>query len=231
MKNLTLCLSVDDVNPSNVAASFEDPLISKILLMHQRYNLKATFFVPANFLGKYNLRDYKEWCQFFDEIDFIEVAAHGYYHDFEEIQNLNGKEFSKMSYAKSKERNTLIKQSFQHFYKKEIKGWKMPGWEFNLESLKAVCEDFQYVYPHPEHINIYKSVSKNARILDSSNTFDIQGNILYSDLKPGPLILHSHVDGNTNNNRWTDYNFAKLQLNLLDIFQFFKVTPSFIEQA
>lgn len=230
MNKIDLCISIDDVNPSNVEASINDPLISKIISINEKYGAKVTFFVPANFLGKFNLKDHKSWCGFMDSLEFVEIAAHGYLHDFEDLNiNLGYKEFSKMAYEKTIERATQIKEAFVHFKLKQIDGWKMPGWEFNIESLKAICENFNYLYPHPEHINIYKSVSKKAKIINSKNTFDIQANIPFQNLEDSPLILHSHVDGPTNNNKWTDYNFAKLQLNLLDIFQFFKVNNSFIK--
>jgi hypothetical protein len=231
MKSLNLAISIDDVNPSNVQADLKDPLISKIISINERYGSKVTFFVPANFLGKFNLKDYKAWCQFIDSLDFVEVAAHGYLHDFEDLDvHTDYKEFSKMNYEKTLSRINQIKESFIHFSSKEIEGWKMPGWEFNIQSLKAISENYKYLYPHPEHINIYKSVSKNARIINSKNTYDIQSNIPYQTLEDGPLILHSHVDGQTNGNRWTEYNFARLQLNLVDIFQFFKVNTSFVKE-
>jgi len=230
MKKLNLAISIDDVNPSNVEASISDPLISKIIYLNNKYGIKTTFFVPANFLGKFYLKDHKEWCQFMDSLDFVEIAAHGFFHDFEEIDaDKSCKEFSKISYEKCIIRSNEIKEAFTYFSSKTIEGWKMPGWEFNLESLKAISENFNYLYPHPEHINIYKSISKNAKIINSKNTFDIQGNIPYQNLQDNPLVLHSHVDGPTNNNKWTDYNFAKLQLSLSDIFQFFKVENCFIK--
>ena len=231
MKNLNLCISIDDVNPANVSPSTQDPLISKIISINKKYNLKITFFIPANFLGKFDIKEHKKWCQFIDSLEFVEIAAHGYFHDFEEIDSNNqGKEFSKATYEKTIEKISMIKDSFQHFKTKSIDGWKMPGWEFNLESLKAVTEKFNYLYPHPDHINIYKSISKKAKIIDSKNTFDIQHDLPFGLFENQILILHSHVDGETNKNKWTEYNFAKLQVNLMNLFQFFKVNPLFINQ-
>jgi hypothetical protein len=105
----------------------------------------------------------------------------------------------------------------------------MPGWEFNPESLKAISENFDYLYPHPLHIDTYKNISQRARVIDSTNTYDIQHQIDFNILTNGILILHSHIDGETNRNKWTDFNFSRLQITLNDLFKFFEVETTFIK--
>lgn len=229
MKKLKLAISVDDISPKNVNASLDDPFISKIYQIYRDHGIKTTLFVPGNLSGTTDLKFFPDWCKFIDDLEFVEVAGHGFLHDFQNAnQTEDYKEFARMNYDDAIIRCKNIKESLK-FFNKTIHGWKMPGWEFNPESLKAISENFDYLYPHPLHIDTYKNISQRARVIDSTNTYDIQHQIDFNILTNGILILHSHIDGETNRNKWTDFNFSRLQITLNDLFKFFEVETTFIK--
>ena len=78
---LKIAWSVDDVAPIPEHGLNRGGGNFKYLFeLNKELGVKFTLFVIPNYKGNYDIRNYKNWCDWIKSLDFCEIANHGFYH-------------------------------------------------------------------------------------------------------------------------------------------------------
>ena len=145
--NVVIC--IDDTHPEKGWGLPDDECTSYLHKLNKEFNCKFVQFIPSNYHGKYPLSKHQEWVDYWNNLDWIELAAHGHYHDCR-IGGPGECEMTEHDYNSAT--NRLI-ECLNEWEKVGVKplGWRMPGWLATQGSFDAVSEKFNYVAIHESH--------------------------------------------------------------------------------
>jgi len=214
MNKLNIVICIDDTHPELNWGLPTDECTSYLHLLNNEFGCKFVQFIPSNYHGKFPLSNYKEWINYWKELDWIELAAHGHFHDCR-----NGGpgecEMTEHDYESACNR---LDDCLKEWDAVDVKpaGWRMPGWLATQESFDAVSKYFDYVAIHEHHNNQIK-FNDDIKIFQGADGIHLNGgniNIWNNDT----IMFQSHINGTTNENNWNKKNYENMK-NILTYLQ------------
>jgi hypothetical protein len=201
---LNVIVCVDDMHPEEGWGCADDTQTHLISELNKEYGVQFTLFMPSNYHFKYPVSKNKEWVDFWKSKDWIEIGAHGCYHDVQKYprSELGEQEFLELNYEESRDRIELMLTEWSMVDYKP-RGFRFPGWGCTPESSRAAAERFDYLAIHPE-INNRIHFSGRAKVFrGDSSIADIDTIQIWNH----GVVFQSHIAGKTNKNNWTEQNY------------------------
>ena len=170
---------------------------------------------------------HKAWVSELNSIGWIELAAHGHYHqtsnpirygecefyeliDSEEIANRLWLECDREWVTCGIELNEL--------------GWRNPGWLCSDHACKYIGRTFKYVAIHYEH---------NRNLNWDCKTFFGHDGIHQENISihnSNMIMFQSHIAGKHNHNVWNQHNYEQLKLSLSSLFDNYNISPKLLKE-
>jgi len=211
MKEINVVICIDDTHPEVNWGMPEDKCTSYLHLLNKEFGCKFVQFIPSNYHGKFPLSKNKEWVEYWNNLDWIELAAHGHFHDCRTI----GPGECEMTEHDYNSATTRLNMCLGEWNKIGIKpiGWRMPGWLGTQDSFDAVSEKFDYIAIHESHNNniTFKDTIKIFKGADGIHRDDCNINIWNENT----IMFQSHIAGATNENNWNEHNYKTFREILL----------------
>lgn len=226
---MIVTISIDDVHPQKEWRILGDKTEEWLRSLNDEFGAKFVLFIPSNYHQKFPLSEHKEWIQELNSIPWLELAAHGHYH-----QTSDHKRFGECEFLELDTYKTFLNRLYILYEEWEgvgviPKGWKNPGWLCSEVSCKllngrlaTVSSDYeiseilwkpQYVSLHYEHNHDLKWNCKTFFGHDGIQQSDIS--IHNTDIHPeGMIMFTSHIAGDWNDNVWNERNCEQLRLSL-----------------
>ena len=211
MDKLNVIVCVDDMHPEDGWGCPEDRQTHLISELNKEYGVQYTLFMPSNHHSKYPVSENKEWVDFWKSKDWVEIGAHGRYHDVFKYtrQQLGECEFLELDYEESKDRIELMLADWA-MVDCRPRGFRFPGWRCTPESGRAATEQFDYLALHSE-INNRIRFSGGAKIFRGDSSIVDKSSV---QIWNHGVVFQSHIAGKTNKNNWTDQNYETFRLIL-----------------
>lgn len=203
-----LNISIDDVNPKKSWRILGEPTEKYLEKLYDDYGALTTLFVPSNHHGNADISDNEEWIHELDSLPFIELAAHGHFHNASEPWGEC--EFGELQDPKAiSDRLGLINRAWDSVgYYPRI--WKSPGWLTSRASAERISNWFDMAVVHPHHNNNLKwgIPTINATDYFPPNNFPVGQDV--------NIFILSHIYGR-HDNTWNEnfYNWVCQVLNQL----------------
>ena len=204
MDKLNVILCVDDMHPEEGYGCPDDTQTHLLTELNREYGIQVTSFIPSNYHSKYPLSENKDWVDFWKRKKWVELAAHGCYHDVFKYtrQQIGECEFYELNLEEATDRTEVMMTEWG-LVDHTPRGFRFPGWQCTPESAKAVSNVFDYLAIHSELNNSIRFTGK-AKIFkgDQSivNTKSVQ-------IWNHGLIFQSHIAGESNDNNWNEENY------------------------
>ena len=199
----TVLIAIDDLHPEQGWGCEGDESVGYLQALNEEFGCKFTLFIPSNYHHKYPLSQYRDWIDFWKSKDWVEIAAHGHYHECVN-PNIGEQEFLELNKAEALDR---IKESFNqwdlvgHF----PHGFRMPGWGCNQESAAAISQKYSYVAAHDQ---INKHIRFNTKVLLGCDGIHEREKIYMWDTG---YVFQSHIAGEWNDNCWNESNYTNFK--------------------
>ena len=211
---LNIVIGIDDTHPEKNWGMPDDECVLYLHKLNKEFGCKFVQFIPSNYHGKYAISKYKDWVEYWNNLDCIEIAAHGHYHD---CRN-GGPGECEMTEHDYKSACIRLDMCLEEWNKVGIKpkGWRMPGWLATQGSFDAGAEKFNYVAIHETHNNNIKLDKNLIRIFRGADAINCDPHTL-KIWNGDTIMFQSHIAGLTNDNNWNLENYTKFRytLNLL----------------
>ena len=207
MYNVTI--SIDDLHPEKGWGCEGDECVSYLEKLNEEFGCKFTLFIPSNYHGKYPLSEHKDWVEFWKNKDWVELAAHGHYHQCER-DDIGECEFFELDTEDkvSQRIGECLSEWEKVGYKP--KGWRNPGWLAHPNAVKVLGKYFDYSAIHQEH---------NRGMIWDCKTFEGEDGIHKMDSiniwNTNTFMFQSHIAGDWNDNTWNKNNYENFR-NVLE---------------
>lgn len=216
---MNITISIDDNHPEKGWGIQGDPQMDYLESLWKEFGAKFTLFIPSNFHKQYPISDHKDWITWMLSKPYLELAAHGHYHqcdnpgfgqmEFAELQNID-KIFDRI--------DGMMWEWMKVGYKP--KGWRNPGWIASNESIKQLSKTFEWVALHEQH--------NHGIIWDGPKMLFGHIGIHESSISIQPnntIMFQSHIAGEWNDNIWSEKNYNHFrevlkELKLMDKLEF-----------
>jgi len=201
-KNVTI--SIDDLHPEQGWGCEGDKSVEYLKELWIEFGCKFTLFIPSNYHGKYPLSKHKDWVDYWKTTPWIELAAHGHFHQCER-KDIGECEFYELD--TEDKATTRIGECLSEWNNVGVtpKGWRNPGWLAHPEAIKALGKYFKYAAIHEEHNHGMPWSCKTLIGCDGINqTESIQ---MYNDT----FMFQSHIAGEWNDNVWNKNNYENFR--------------------
>ena len=210
MSELNIVICIDDAHPEPGWGMPDDECTSYLHKLNSEFGCKFVQFVPSNYHGEYRLSNHVDWVKYWSDIEWIELAAHGHYHDCR-AGGPGECEMAEHTYTSAQGRlaNCIMEWQACGF---TPKGWRMPGWLATQGSFDAVSKVFDYVAIHESHNNSI-SISDNVKVFKGADSINAEPSSL-SIWNGNTIMFQSHINGPTNTNNWTLENYESFRNTL-----------------
>ena len=208
--NVVIC--IDDTHPENGWGLPDDECVSYLHKLNEEFGCKFVQFIPSNYHGKYPLSKHKDWVQYWSNLDWIELAAHGHYHDCRS-GGPGECEMTEHTYTSAKDRLAACLFEWDSCGIKP-KGWRMPGWLATQGSFDAVTQMFDYVAIHETHNNNIKMNTNPITVFRGADGIHQEPSTI-SIWNGDTIMFQSHIAGKTNDNNWNQSNYEKFRNTLM----------------
>ena len=207
MYNVTI--SIDDLHPEPGWGCDGDLSVAYLKNLWEEFGCKFTLFVPSNYHGKYPLSKHKDWVDFWLNQEWVELAAHGHFHQCER-EGIGECEFFELDTEdKALERIGASLSEWESVGYKP-KGWRNPGWLAHPNAVKVLGHYFDYAAIHQEH---------NRGLPWKCKTFVGEDGIHKTDSiniwNDNTFMFQSHIAGDWNDNVWNEENYENFR-NVLE---------------
>lgn len=203
----SVIIAIDDLHPEQGWGCEGDESVGYLEALNEEFGCKFTLFVPSNYHHKYPLSQYPEWVKFWLDREWVELAAHGHYHDCQS-NGIGEQEFLELNFQQAQNRLIEALKEWKPFGYRP-KGFRMPGWGCNQESAQAVGLAFDWVAAHDQiNRNIDFGVQTHYGC-DGINEID-----QISEWS-GAFMFQSHIAGDWNDNLWNESNYENFR-NILN---------------
>ena len=207
MYNVTI--SIDDLHPEKGWGCDGDLSVAYLKNLWEEFGCKFTLFVPSNYHGKYPLSKHKDWVDFWLNQEWVELAAHGHFHQCER-EGIGECEFFELDTEdKALERIGASLSEWESVGYKP-KGWRNPGWLAHPNAVKVLGHYFDYAAIHQEH---------NRGLPWKCKTFVGEDGIHKTDSiniwNDNTFMFQSHIAGDWNDNVWNEENYENFR-NVLE---------------
>ena len=211
MKELNVVICIDDTHPEDNWGMPTDKCTSYLHLLNQEFGCKFVQFIPSNYHGQFPISKNLQWIEYWNNLEWIELAAHGHYHDCRS-GGPGECEMTEHDYESAKNRLDMCLKEWNSVGVKPI-GWRMPGWLATQESFNVVSEYFDYVAIHEYHNNQI-NFTNNIKVFKGADGIHVDGGNI--NLWNGDTIMfQSHINGSTNENNWNTKNYENIK-NILN---------------
>ena len=210
MYNVTI--SIDDLHPEKGWGCDGDLSVAYLKNLWEEFGCKFTLFVPSNYHGKYPLSKHKDWVDFWLNQEWVELAAHGHFHQCE-TEGIGECEFFELDTGdKASQRIGECLTEWEKVGYKP-KGWRNPGWLAHPNAVKLLGKYFDYSAIHQEH---------NRGMIWDCKTFEGEDGIHKTDSisiwNKNTFMFQSHIAGDWNDNVWNKENYENFR-NVLEYLQ------------
>jgi len=201
-------IAIDDLHPEKGWGCEGDESVGYLEELNKEFGCKFTLFIPSNYHNRYPLRLFKDWIEFWKSKEWVELAAHGHYHQCH-TDDIGECEFFELdTEEKALERIGACLTEWDSVGYKPI-GWRNPGWLAHPEAIKVIGKYFKYAAIHQEH---------NQGIPWSCKTFTGCDGIHETDsiqIHGNTFMFQSHIAGDWNDNIWNEDNYNNFK-NILE---------------
>jgi len=221
MNNLRVTISIDDVNPKPGWRILGECTEQYLKSLHEEFGCKYTLFVPSCYHREFPLSEHKGWVKELSSLDWLELAAHGHYHQTSDPKRFGECEFAELNYEDAAAR---IYQSWDEWFNCDYmpEGFRPPGWIVSTNAQKAINfaggkwykwgmwerNWFSYYALHYEHNHGMRWVCKEFFGHDGIQQENIS---VHND---NMIMFTSHIAGDWNDNVWNESNYQQLKLSL-----------------
>ena len=230
---LKLTIAIDDVCPKKGYRILGEQTETWLRKLNEEFGCRFTLFVPSCYHGQYPLSEHKEWINELNGIEWLELAAHGHYHQTTNPQIYGECEFAEIQdYDIARDRINMMYDEWASvgFIPK---GFRPPGWLCSEQSNRAWVDQqlleglfhLDYVAVHYEHNRNLKWDCKTFLGHDGIQQENIS--IHNEDM----IMYQSHIAGTHNHNVWNQSNYDQLHLSLTHLFDSYKVTPKLLKEC
>ena len=206
---MEVVIAIDDLHPEKGWGCEGDECVGYLEKLNEEFGCKFTLFIPSNYHGKYPLSKHKGWVDFWKKKDWVELAAHGHFHQCER-EDIGECEFFELdTEEKALQR---INDCLLEWEKVGLKpsGWRNPGWLAHPNAVKVLGKHFDYSAIHQEH---------NHGLVWDCKTFEGEDGIHKTDSisiwNGNVFMFQSHIAGNWNDNIWSKNNYENFR-NVLE---------------
>lgn len=229
---LDLTIAIDDVNPKNGWRILGDDSENWLRKLNEEFGAKFTLFIPSNYHKRWPLSENKEWIKELASIEWLELAAHGHYHQCEDTARFGECEFAEIQSEKIA--SYRLSQLRDEWGKCDIDsiqlGWRNPGWLCSENSKLSIEHHFKYVALHYEHNRGLQW--KNPKVFFGADGIH-QTDISIHNVKDGVgmIMFQSHIAGHWNDNVWNQRNFEQLRESLSYLYDTYDITPKTLKEC
>ena len=204
MNKLNVIVCVDDMHPEEGWGCADDTQTHLICELNKEYGVQFTLFMPSNYHFKYPVSENKEWVDFWKNKDWVEIGAHGCYHDVQKYSRdtIGEQEFLELDYEESKDRIELMLTDWAMVDCKP-RGFRFPGWGCTPESSRAAAEYFDYLALHSD-LNNRIHFPKTVKTFRGDSSIVDKSRIQFWN---HGVVFQSHIAGKANSNNWTEQNY------------------------
>lgn len=207
---MKIVICVDDVHPEVGWGLLTDPQFDYFRKLNDEFGAKFNFFVPSNYHHRFPISTHKDWIHELSQIPWIELCAHGHFHDTSSRGMYGECEFGEyLTPNVIQERISMLLSEWSECGVKPI-GWRSPGWVCTQDAADEISKHFKYVAVHNTHDkgiewgpNIHKFYGHDGI---HSNQITLQDN--------DTIMFQSHINGKWNDNKWSNENFEQFKLSL-----------------
>tara|TARA_R110001592_G_scaffold247349_1_gene509439 strand:+ start:9641 stop:10327 length:687 start_codon:yes stop_codon:yes gene_type:complete len=211
MDSLNIVICIDDTHPEEGWGLPTDECVSYLHKLNDEFGCKFVQFIPSNHHGNYPLSNHPEWVKYWEDLEWIELAAHGHYHDCRK-GGPGECEMTEHDYESACNRLIECLKEWDLVGIKP-KGWRMPGWLATQGSFDAVSKHFDYVAIHESHNNNIILPNNITLFKGADGIHKNDGNInLWNN---DTIMFQSHIAGLTNDNNWNKENYENFK-NILE---------------
>ena len=206
---INVTISIDDLHPEEGWGCEGDDCVSYLEELNKEFGCKFTLFIPSNYHGKYPLSKHKDWVDFWKKKDWVELAAHGHFHQCKrtDIGECEFFELENVIHATNRVMKCLTEwNKVGH----KPKGWRNPGWLAHPNAISVIGEFFEYSAIHKEHNHNIPWKCKTFEGCDGINETDNIG--IFND---NTFMFQSHIAGDWNDNVWNEENYENFR-NILE---------------
>lgn len=208
--NLKLTISVDDICPKQGYCLLGEKQEKWFRQLNEEFGCRFTLFVPSNYHNEYPLSGHKEWIRELDSIEWLELAAHGHFHQTTNPQRYGECEFFELQDVdEAQKRLDLCYSEWMRSIGKFPVGWRNPGWLCSKQSRRDISYlPLEYVAVHYEH---------NQNLNWDCKTFFGHDNIQSENIgihNEDMIMFQSHIAGNHNLNVWNEANYEQLRMSI-----------------
>tara|TARA_B100000287_G_scaffold283712_2_gene267347 strand:+ start:1907 stop:2584 length:678 start_codon:yes stop_codon:yes gene_type:complete len=202
-------IAIDDLHPEKGWGCEGDESVEYLKNLWEEFGCKFTLFIPSNYHGEYPLSEHRDWVEYWKRKPWVELAAHGHYHQCER-EDIGECEFFELdSNLKAIDR---IMKCLTEWRKVDYtpKGWRNPGWLAHPDAIKELGKYFKYAAIHTEHNHGIPWSCKTFEGCDGINETD-NINMYNGDT----FMFQSHIAGDWNHNIWNKENYENFK-NILE---------------
>ena len=207
MYNVTI--SIDDLHPEKGWGCYGDESVAYLKNLWEEFGCKFTLFVPSNYHGKYPLSKHKDWVDYWREQEWVELAAHGHFHQCER-DDIGECEFFELDTEEKTQQRVAECLSEWEQVGYRPRGWRNPGWLAHPNAVKVLGKYFDYSAVHQEH---------NHGLVWDCKTFEGEDGIHKTDSiniwNKNIFMFQSHIAGDWNDNVWNKKNYENFR-NVLE---------------
>ena len=208
---MEVIIAIDDLHPQKDWGCEGDDCVGYLEELNKEFGCKFTLFIPSNYHRKYPLSEHKDWVDFWKNKDWVELAAHGHYHQCER-EDIGECEFFELDTEEKALRR--ISDCLLEWEKVGIKpkGWRNPGWLAHPNAIKVLGNHFDYSAIHEEHNH---GIVWNCKTFIGCDGINETESIQLYDNK---FMFQSHIAGDWNDNVWDKKNYENFR-NVLEYLQ------------
>jgi hypothetical protein len=218
MEKVNIVIAIDDLHPEKNYGLENDQSTKYLQELNEDYGCKFNLFIPSNWHGQFPVSEHKDWFKFWNDKDWIEISAHGHFHERSIFDpGFKACEFLELEDESAEHRlNQCLEEWAKLDYKP--KGWRMPGWAATQSSFDFVFKNFEYAAMH-ENINADIQVPEDFKTFAFSSSITNQTQLyIRQDNEENYIYFQSHIYGIDNQNNWDEKNFEHFK-NTLNVLQ------------
>lgn len=227
MESIIINIAIDDCNPLKGYRILGEKPEKWLCELNERYSCKFDLFCPSNFHNQAKLSDNKEWIRELNSIPYLNLNAHGHFHQTSNPVQLGECEFFEIrTVNEALERVKLIYHEWTEcglgFHKL---GWRSPGWLCSEGSKHVLEQNFKYAAIHYEH---NQGMEWNCKTFFGHDNIQSENISIHND---NMIMFQSHIAGKHNLNVWNEENFEQLKLSLDHLTQNYNCTFKTLQEC
>lgn len=226
---INLNIACDDINPKKGYRLIGEPAEKWFRQLNEEFGCKFTLFVPSCYHNQYPISQHKEWIQELNSIEWLELAAHGHYHDTSDRSKWGECEMFEPYPLIAGIINDMLGEWYEVLGTYPV-GFRPPGWLCSENAKNTLEQCFKYVAVHYEHNRNLQWDCKTFFGHDGIQQEHIEIHNISPDGETGMIMFQSHIAGKHNHNVWSEENYNQLRMSLTHLFENFDITPKTLKE-